>query len=737
MIRTFCITLAIFQGWATIARAQTPDTLFAPRARTEMSIDGALDEPDWQLAKGAFGFHQQFPMDTCLAIGQTMVRILFDETYIYIGAVMHNLPDARGYVTPSLRRDFRGEANDAVVVVFDPFQDNTNAFQFGVNPFGVQREGLVVNGGNESFDLDLSWDNRWFVAAKQYDRYWVGEFAVPLKSLRYKEGSKTWNIKIYRIDSEYGERSVWPQTPRQFPIMNLAFANKLIWEEPLPKPGGNVVAIPFATAQYSENQLAGGKIKRSSSIGGDAKIGLGPALNLDLTVNPDFSQVEVDQQVTNLDRFEIFFPERRQFFLENADLFSNFGADRLRPFFSRRIGVARDEATGQNVQNPIYFGARASGKLDNNWRLGLLSMQAARDLSIGQPSVNYSVAALQRKMFSRSNIGLIAVSKQPILDRDIPSTLDDPRYDFNRVMGVDYNLASKNNVWTGKAFYHHSFQPDQPKKAFASGAQLGYNTPFWDIFLSVQSVGENYNPETGFARRVDFNRVAHTAFRTFYPSKGPVNSHSIGIDFDVLGNARYGVTDWDANLMYRATFRNTAMFNLRLRREYVYLFFPFDPTNTGGRKLPSGTEYPQNLIVASYTSDFRKTVNFRLDTRSGAYYNGSRLNLNGSLNFRFQPYAVVSLDFSANRIRLPAPYADADLLLIGPRFDFTFSRSVFWTTFIQYNNQIDNININSRFQWRFAPVSDLFVVYTDNYFPDDFVNKNRALVLKFTYWMNM
>jgi hypothetical protein len=184
-------------------------------------------------------------------------------------------------------------------------------------------------------------------------------------------------------------------------------------------------------------------------------------------------------------------------------------------------------------------------------------------------------------------------------------------------------------------------------------------------------------------------------------------------------------------------FKNTAMFNIRTRREYVYLFSPFDPTNTGGVKLPEGTDYNQNLIIASFTSDFRKKVNFRLETRSGDYFNGSRLNLSGALNFRFQPYAVVSLDFSANRIRLPAPYSDADLLLIGPRFDFTFSKSVFWTTFVQYNNQIDNININSRFQWRFAPVSDLFVVYTDNYFPDGFVNKTRALVLKLTYWLNL
>ncbi|MBK6946952.1 MAG: hypothetical protein IPH16_01730 [Haliscomenobacter sp.] len=230
-----------------------------------------------------------------------------------------------------------------------------------------------------------------------YDGYWLGEFAIPLKSLRYNEGSVLWNVKIYRIDSEYGERSVWPQTPRQFPILNLAYINKLAWEEPLPKPGGNMVAIPFFSANYSEDRLDGQGIGRDASFGGDAKIGLGPSLNLDLTVNPDFSHVEVDQQVTNLDRFEIFFPERRQFFLENADLFGNFGTQRLRPFFSRRIGVARDEETGQNVQNPIYFGARLSGKMGGNTRVGLLSMQTAKDAAIGRPSVNYTVAAIQQK----------------------------------------------------------------------------------------------------------------------------------------------------------------------------------------------------------------------------------------------------------------------------------------------------------------------------------------------------
>ncbi len=471
-------------------------------------------------------------------------------------------------------------------------------------------------------------------------------------------------------------------------------------------------------------------------FGGDAKVAIGPALNLDLTVNPDFSQVEVDQQVTNLDRFEIFFPERRQFFLENADLFSDFGVEQMRPFFSRRIGVARDEETGQNVQNSIYAGARLSGKLDDNWRIGLLNMQSARDLEINNPSINYTVAVAQRKVFSRSNVGMIFVNKQPFEDARISDTTGHA-FDFNRVLGIDYNLSSKDDTWTGKLFYHQSFEPDQPDKAYATSARLNYNTLRWQGRVFAQSIGENYNPETGFARRFDYNRIASTLEHRWYPKTGIINNHGPGVDFDILGNDTYGVTDWDANLLYQINFRNTSSFSLRLRREYVYLFDDFDPTNTGGEELPADTDYEYNLFIARYRSDARKRFSFNVSTRSGGYFNGTRLNLQGSINYRLQPYGNISLDFNLNRIRLPELYSDADLVLFGPRFDFTFTRSLFWTTFIQYNNQIENININSRLQWRFRPVSDLFIVYTDNYFPDTFNSKSRALVVKATYWLNL
>lgn len=731
--------VALFFTTSIVAQPLSP--LPIQRATGNVTLDAVLDEADWQRAAVATNFKQFFPADTSYANSQTEVRMTYDDDFIYIGAKMYNLPGERSYVTPSLRRDYRGEANDGVTVVLDPFQDNTNAFQFGVNPFGVQREGLISNGGATSEDLSLNWDNKWYAEAKTYDGYWVAEIAIPFKTLRFKEGSTVWNINFYRIDSQKAERSTWTPVPRNFNIIALAFTRQLIWDKPLRKPGANVALIPYLAGSYAHNLFDGDqrlddKAKYAWDFGGDAKIGVGPALNLDLTFNPDFSQVEVDQQVTNLDRFEIFFPERRQFFLENADLFASFGHRDIRPFFSRRIGIAYDDVKQENILKTIYAGARLSGKVNNNLRVGLLNMQTSEEEAIGLPSLNYTVAALQQKMFNRSNASIIFVNKQPLFNEN-DTVYNGNLEKYNRLAGFDYNLASKDGRWSGKFFYHHSFDNAKLGKTFATSAEINRNTLKWDIYLAAQHVGENYNPEVGYARRRGYSRTAAAIWYNLYPSSKTINRHGPGLDYDIIGNDTYGVTDYDVNLMYRITFRNTALFNIRFRREYIYLFSAFDPTRTGGTELPADTDYTAHLIIASFDSDFRKRFFYSLDTRSGQYFNGTRLNLDGSIGYRFQPFGSFALNFSYNKINLPQPYNDANLYLIGPRLDFTFSRSVFWTTFIQYNNQIDNVNINSRFQWRFKPVSDLFIVYTDNYFPETFTAKSRSLVVKLTYWLNM
>ncbi len=706
-----------------------------------------MDEPDWLEAQVAKNFMQFFPSDTSLANSQTEVRMTYDDKFIYIIVRMENLATERKYITPSLRRDFRGEGNDGITVVLDPFSDRTNGFMFGVNPFGVQREGLIANGGSRPADLSLTWDNKWYSAAKTYEGYWIAEMAIPFNSIRFKEGLTSWNINFYRIDSEKAERSTWSPIPRNFDIVTMAFNRELVWDEPLKKSGTNISFIPYGLAGSTKNFVEQTPADKTMEAGFDAKFGISSALNLDLTVNPDFSQVEVDAQVTNLDRFEIFFPEQRQFFLENADLFADFGVDGTRPLFSRRIGVARDETTGQNIQNPIYGGVRLSGKIDNNWRIGLMDMQTGEDKRIGLPSTNYLVASLQRKVFARSNIGMILINKQAFQDSVAGDFTTSPEK-YNRLIGIDYNLASKNNVWNGKLFYHQSFDQYQLDSTFAAGGFVNYSTLKWSINLFTRTVGAHYNPEVGFVRRKDIQQVAYTQWYNYYPKSTGIQSHGPGIDFDILGNQVYGLLDWDANLMYRVRYRNTSNWSIRLRREYTYLFNAFDPSGTNGIKLPAGTAYYQDMVVASFNSDARKNFFTNLTSRIGEYFNGNRINVSGSATYRYIPWGFASLNFSYNRIRLPEPYNDADLLLIGPRIDLTFTRSLFFTTFIQYNNQINNLNINSRLQWRFKPVSDIFLVYTDNYVTESFTDTDgryfakgdprlRGVVLKISYWLNI
>jgi hypothetical protein len=743
MIRLFIILL--FFGVVEESLAQG---ILIKKATSPIELDGILDEADWQVADVANNFWQFFPSDTSLAIAQTEVRLTYDDRFLYISARVYSL-GPRNYVTPSLRRDFRGEGNDGISVVIDPFQDRTNGFMFGLNPYGVQREGLIANGGTTGRDLDLNWDNKWYSAAKIYpdDHYWIAEMAIPFKSIRFKDGASAWNINFYRIDSEYAERSTWSPIPRNFDIITLAFGQELRWDEPLKKTGTNFSLIPYASAGANENFSEGTPRKESFEVGFDAKVAVSSALNLDITVNPDFSQVEVDEQVTNLDRFEIFFPERRQFFLENADLFGDFGVEGTRPFFSRRIGIAKDTATGQNIQNPIYGGVRLSGKLDNNWRIGFMTIQAGKDETISLPSTNFTAASLQRKVFSRSNIGLILVNKQALQD-SIGGEFTPSPTSYNRMIGADFNLASKDNVWTGKLFYHRSFDNQKLDSTFAAGASVNYSTVRWSVNLFSRNVGSNYNPEVGFVRRKDIIQLASTTWYNFYPKSGTIQSHGPGFDFDMVGNKINGFLDWDVNLLYRMRFKNTAAWNVRLRKEYTYLFSAFDPSGTNGLPLPSGSEYANNLIVGSFNSDARKRFFFNISTRTGEYFNGNRVSFSGSLTYRYIPWGFVSLNYSYNAIRLPYPYNDADLLLLGPRFDLTLSRDVFFTTFFQYNNQLHNLNINSRLQWRFKPVSDIFLVYTDNYVTESFTDTDgnyfaqgsprlRGIVFKISYWLNM
>lgn len=726
--------------------AQLPG-IHVKKATGPMFVDGVMNEQDWQNAEVAGHFKQMFPFDSSFAKAQTEVRMTYDDKYIYLFAIMYNQSGPRKYVTPSLKRDYRGPANDGFSLVLDTYKDKTNAFLFGVNPFGVQREALITNGGND--DLSLSWDNKWYSEAKILDDRWVCEMAIPFKTIRFKQKLDSWYVNFYRIDSHHTEQSSWSPIPRVYGPTALAFSRELIWDKVLDHPGGNISVIPYVAAHNTddfENKLP---TDRAPSVGGDVKVAIGPALNLDLTVNPDFSQVEVDQQVTNLSRFEIFYPEKRQFFLENADLFGSFGYSNIRPFFSRRIGVTRDPSTGQNIQNRIYGGARLSGKIDNNWRIGVMSMQAAKDDAINLPSINYTVAAAQRKISTRSNIGLMLINKQAFQDSSTKDFKLMPNR-YNRLVGLDFNLGSKDNKWNGKAFYHRSFNEFKKDSAFASTVSISYAKPKILFDVLVQAVGANFDPQVGYLPRARFNRFAPDFFYSWYPKSRIINNHGPGVDMDFIGNDLYGITDADYNFWYNINFQNTAQFFMRIRQDYGLAYYAFDPTFPAdgaiAKNLPYRSHYYWNSVILNYQSNARKRFFYGFQTRMGQYYNGHRVNIDGNVSYRIQPHAVLSLDYSFNHISLPSSYNSVDLLILSPKFDFTFTRKLFWTTYIQYNNQISNVNINSRLQWRFKPVSDLFIVYTDNYFAEtnshgDFFYigqpKLRSIVVKLTYWINL
>lgn len=732
LLITITSLLLFHTAWSNPIDEQPP--VVAKKTNQPIRIDGILDESTWYTGTPATDFWEYFPTDSLRSNVKTEIYFTYDDHFLYIGAKCYS--SQHDYIVPSLRRDFRAGGNDNITFILDPFSDRTNAFVFGTNPYGVLREGLLSNGCRDfDTDWDDSWDNKWYGTAKIHDDYWACELAIPFTTLRFKEGTTEWRFNSYRFDTQTNTRTIWNRVPQNQLIANLAFTGKIIFEEPLKKSSSSVSVIPYVTADMSQNFQDGQKTPDfGSNIGGDAKIALTPSLNLDLTVNPDFSQVEVDQQVINLDRFEIFFPERRQFFLENADLFGAFGFPSINPFFSRRIGVSRDTSTGQNIANPILFGARLSGKLDNNWRMGLLNMQTAKDENNGLPSFNYTVAALQRKLFTRSNVGFIFANKETFTKLDENSEY--ARY--NRVMGLDYNLASADNRWTGKAFYHHEFSPEAEQNGhFAHGARLEYRIRPFSVGWQHEWIGENYEPAVGFVPRRNYFSIRPNAQIFFYPRGKHLNQHSLGVNVLSLWTPDFGNTDRNIEIFWSAQLNNTAEFNASVINEYVYLLEAFDPTRTGATPLPGEKGYTFTYAGVNYRSDQRPKFSFAVEPFGGEFANGYRYGVSGSFTYRFQPYGLIALNYNYSYFDLPKPYAQTGLFLIGPRIDVTFTKGLFLTTFIQYNDQIDNVNINARLQWRFAPVSDFFLVYTDNYYGSDFSVKNRAIVAKLTYWLNL
>jgi hypothetical protein len=688
------------------------------KASSPIVIDGQLDEKAWLEADSAANFFMITPMDTSLAQVQTTVRMTYDQENIYLIAVCYNaLPGP--YIVESLKRDFSFVKNDNFLLFMDPFDVRTDGFSFGANAAGAQWDGSMYEGGK----VDLSWDNKWVSAVQNYPDRWVFEAAIPFKSIRYKQGMKEWGINFSRNDLKTTEKSSWAPVPRQFPSAALAYTGTLVWDEAPPVAGRNISVIPYVLGGSSKDYILDTKTAYRKDIGGDVKVSLNSSLNLDLTVNPDFSQVDVDQQVINLNRFELFFTEKRQFFLENGDLFANFGYANIRPFFSRRIGL----------NAPIRFGARLTGKLNKDWRIGVMDIQTGNEDAAGLPAQNFGVITLQRRVFSRSNIGIMLINKETT------GNLSDTSLNkFNRNVGLEYNLASSNNLWTGKAMMLKSFSPGENNQDLVQAAHLQYLSKKWTFYIQEEYVGKNYLAEVGYVPRNGYFKINPLVLRNFFPKSGAILSHGLQFSSNNYLDEKMKPTDNENILSYLITFRNRATLNTSFNRTYIKLLRPFDPTNIGKGFLETGSAHRWNMMSMELVSKPQSVFTYVLGGSYGGYYdNGKRYSLTSQVGYRFQPYVSIGLSSTYNNLSLPQPFGNTSFWLVGPRTDVTFSNKLYLTTFIQYNEQLKNTNVNARLQWRYKPASDFFIVYADNYLPSPFMVKNRQLVLKWTYWWNI
>lgn len=722
------------------------------KAAEKIIVDGNLQEVDWQIADAAKDFWMCYPVDNKRVAPeiQTEVRLTYDDNFIYVGAICYGPND---YIIPTLKRDSREFwSGDAFAVLFDPVNEATNGFNFAVNPAGVQVEMLVsgrtgtrsspLSGGGGSSGINTAWDNKWFVEVQTSEDHWTVEMAIPFKTLRFDPEKMNWGINFSRGEPRSNSWHSWSPVPVQFLTLDLGYAGSLIWDAHPEKVKSNISVIPYLLGSTNSDFEAGTPADEDFRIGGDAKIAVTSSLNLDLTLNPDFSQVEVDEQVTNLTTVNVRFPERRLFFLENSDLFSDFGIPPMRPFFSRRIGLDED---GNTI--PILFGARLSGNLNKDLRMGLMNMQTKETEEFSRQ--NYTSLALHQQVLDRSVVRGYFHNRQAMEGGEFMND------DYNRTAGLEFNYFSQDGKWRGFSGYGFSLSDGVQGDNYFYNLGGGFDGRNLSVYTNFAGIGNNYYADMGWIPFANQNYVfqegsevwqdttIHLGFQhqfsrasyTLFPKdQKKIIAHTFSVRNALDLDNQLDILQNQFEVGYTISFANTSAFNLGygIEDQYPLLFIDF----TDAEPLPPG-HYKFDYISAQFLSDSRKFFSWQAGFQYGGFYNGKRLETSLNIRYRIQPWGNFGLNFVYNKLEFPDPYGSEDLLLIGPRLEFNFSRNLFWTTFLQYNTQKDNFNINSRLQWRFQPMSDFFIVYTDNYAIEFWGKKSRALVAKVNYWLNL
>ncbi|MDX5482315.1 MAG: carbohydrate binding family 9 domain-containing protein [Hymenobacteraceae bacterium] len=714
-----------------VATAQGERQLVPTLATETIQVDGHLLEAAWQQAPQAGDFWQVYPVDTVKVANQTAVWVAYDAKHLYIAAKLYDVTSRQ--VIQTLKRDTEYWNSDAFSVILDPLHKRMGGYIFGVNAAGAQYDGLLDEiTGDDSPD----WDTKWYSAVSTDHDVLTVEIAIPLNVLRFNRNEKTWGINFVRTDMTRNTFSVWNRVPNQYTFVTPAYAGELYWPT-APQSTRNLVVLPYAKSSAMRDATAGEPGLLRADAGVDLKMRVGPSLNLDLTVNPDFSQVEVDQQVTNLDRFDPTFPERRGFFLENSDVFSGFGIWPAQPFNSRTIGLK------DGKQLPILLGTKLSGNLTENLRIGLFNIQTRRHAQ--EKAQNYTVAVFRRRLFKRSNLSGMLTNRQGMGDGFTPE-----KSSYNRTYGLEFNYHSEDGKWVGLAQHHQSLLPGKPADRQYYALSLQRNGKNLQAITHWSRVGQNFNPGSGLTprhqvydllqdtvHRIGFYQLWGSYSYTLYPKQGNrVLRHRLELQPTVyFGLERVQQQDGTYNLNYTASMANRAQLEGGIR--YVTVQLPFVFQVPGAKEPLPATQYRFSRVRAAYQSDPRKAFSWSARVENGGFYSGSIQSYGGSLKYRVQPWGTFSVDVTQHFIQLPEAYGSSRLTLISPRAEVSFRQNLFWTTFLQYNTQQQNFNVNSRLQWRFKPMSDVYLVYTDNYTTMDLGALNRGLVLKVNYWLNL
>ncbi len=706
---TLGILLLVGSGSLRILAAQDDKIITALYVEGPIMIDGNLDEPQWTQAQPGGDFVQNEPRTGEPATEQTEVRLLYDDENLYVGVYCFDSAGKEGVTVTEVKRDYRPFDNDHFSFVLDTFNDNRNGFLFGTNPQGAQREGQVEgDGASNNFD----WDAIWYVKAKITEKGWQAEFSIPFKTLRFKSlESQRWGVNFLRVIRRKNEQTYWSPIPRPYRLPRVSLAGALEGLSGV-QQGRNLYVKPYLSAPIVRREED--DVDFVPDVGFDIKYGVTPGLTLDLTANTDFSQVEADTQQINLTRFSLFFPEKREFFLENTDLFqfgksgNGFRAGRdMIPFFSRRIGLSQGEVV------PILGGARLSGRA-GQYRMGIITMQA--DEFEETPSTNFSVIRVSRDVLSKSDIGGIFVNKH-VNDGHNNSTYGvDANLNFFQYLDVtSYLLKTDTSGISGK---------DK-----AGDLNVEWNDPFMNLKAEYLSIQDNFNPEVGFVPRRGIRKSNGEV--TLRPRPGEaipwIREIRPSASVTYITDQENFIESRQADQNVSISFEDSSNVWFTRRSHFERLDEPFEIRN--GQFIPVG-DYHYVEYLGSASSNRSRMFSAGLMLSRGSFFDGHKSSY--QLDFAFRPSYHFAAEVDWSREDLDLPSGDFKTNLVTTRMNYSFTPHMFLDALIQYNSAVEEIASNIRFNFIYKPLSDLFVVYNERRSTTGEV-LDRAVTLKLTY----